>query len=230
MWTSAAAWDAFGHASLVPFGPVPVTTFLLIRHALCDPVGTSIAGRAAGIHLNPAGRVQAAALAQRIAHLHISAIYSSPLERALETAEPMAVDRRMEVVRTTGLNEVDFGEWTGRSLAELNGMADWREFNVHKSATRIPKGETMTEVLARAWKELDRIRRDRGRTLVAVVSHGNVLRSIVTHALGASLDFMHRLVIDPASVTILAFEHDVPRLLLLNSAGEWPEEVTSAKP
>ena len=142
----------------------------------------------------------------------------------------MAGHRRLEVVRTTGLNEVGFGEWTGRSLAELDGMAGWREFNVHRSATRIPKGETMTEVLARAWKALDEIRQARGRTLVAVVSHGDVLRSIVTHALGASLDFMHRLVIDPASVNILSFEHDVPRLLLLNSAGEWPEEVTSAKP
>ncbi len=204
-----------------------MTTFLFVRHALCDPVGQAIAGREPGVHLNSSGRAQAAALATRLADLPISAIYSSPLERAQETAEPIASRLGLEVESDFGLTEVDFGDWTGRRLADLDGTADWRAFNTRRSNTRIPGGETMSEVLARALEGLNRIRQ-RHRApgaLIAVVSHGDVLRVVLTHFTGIPVDYMQRIEISPASVTVLSLVKEAPRLLLLNSTEAWPGEV-----
>jgi probable phosphomutase (TIGR03848 family) len=196
-----------------------VSTFLLIRHALCDPVGKAIAGRAPGVHLNPAGRVQATALATRLAGLPISAIYSSPLERAQETAEPIASRLDLEVESDPRLNEVDFGDWTGRTLAELDGTRGWIAFNTRRSTTRIPGGETMSEVLARALESLNQIRQRHRASgaLIAVVSHADVLRSVLAHCVGIPLDHMQRIEISPASVSVLCLLQEAPRLLLLNS-------------
>jgi len=201
-----------------------MTTFLLIRHALCDPVGRSIAGRTAGVHLNDAGRRQAAALAGRLGRLPVAAIRSSPLERAIETAEPLAAALNLHVVADGGLNEVDFGEWTGRTLTELDGLPEWRDFNERRSSTRIPGGETIAEVVSRSLATLEQVRRSPGLTgrVVALVSHGDVLRSLVAHCIGMNPDALHRIEIAPASVSILSSEDGSWRLLLLNSTEEWP--------
>jgi len=207
-----------------------MTTFLLIRHALCDPVGKAIAGRAPGTHLNRTGYAQAEALAARLTALHISGIYSSPLERARETAEPLARRLGLPVIDAAGLNEMDFGDWTGRTLAELAGITEWRDFNTNRSSTRIPNGEIIAEVVARAMEELDRIRLCHGSgQLVAVVSHGDVIRGVLAAVLGTPLDLMQRLVVDPASVSILSYTQGSPRLLLMNSAEDWPQEVILAQ-
>jgi probable phosphomutase (TIGR03848 family) len=204
-----------------------MTTFLLIRHALCDPVGHSIAGRRPGVHLNSAGRQQAAGLAERLAMLSIEALYSSPLERAMETAAPIGADQGLEVEPAPGFLEVDFGEWTGKTLAELEPVPAWRSFNEFRSGTRIPGGENMAEVLSRSLSELERLRRLHYSTaaVVAVVSHGDVLRMLVTHSLGMPTDLLHRLELSPASVTLLQMEDYGPRLLLLNGTGGWPAQV-----
>jgi hypothetical protein len=103
-----------------------MTTFLLIRHALCDPVGRSIAGRQPGIHLNNPGRGQARRLAEWLGPITLDAIYSSPLERALETASPIAQAKGLQVHPAEAWNEIDFGEWTGRALADLDPLPEWR--------------------------------------------------------------------------------------------------------
>ena len=207
-----------------------MTTFLLIRHALCDPVGRSIAGRTPGVHLNDAGRRQATALARRLGGLSIAAIRSSPLERAMETAQPLAGALGLPVDQDTGLTEVDFGEWTGRTLPELDSLPEWRDFNQRRSSAKIPGGETMADVVSRSLATLEMIRGSpelRGR-LVALVSHGDVLRSLVAHCIGMDLDAIHRIEIAPASVSILLSEDGKWRLLLLNSTEKWPESVASA--
>lgn len=206
-----------------------MTTFLLIRHALCDPVGKAIAGRTPGVHLNKPGQAQAEALAARLGSLPISAIYSSPLERALETAEPLARRLRLAVSPLAGLNEVDFGDWTGLTLAALAEVPEWHDFNTHRSRTRIPHGEIMSEVVARASEELDRLRGQHDSDLVAVVSHGDVLRGLLSHMLGMPSDFLHRLEVEPASVSVLSYDGGVPRLLLMNSTERWPHGVSSAE-
>ena len=204
-----------------------MTTFLLIRHATCDPVGRSIAGRRPGVHLNEPGKLEALKLAERLGPLSIAALYSSPLERAIETAQPIAARSRLEILPAPGFNEVDFGSWTGKTFAELKSVPEWRSFNEFRSGTRIPGGENMAEVLSRSLGELEQLRRRHARpgALVAVVSHGDVLRMLVTHALGMPPDFIHRLELSPASVTVLEIEDYGPRLLLLNGTGDWPAEI-----
>jgi probable phosphoglycerate mutase len=200
-----------------------VTTFLLIRHALCDPVGKRIAGRAPGIHLNEDGRGQAAALATRLRTLPVAAIWSSPLERAVETAQPFASILGLPIVQDQRLNEVDFGDWTGRTLAELEGTPAWHDFNERRSSTRIPNGEIMDEVVRRSLALLVEARRTPALAggLVALVSHGDVLRSLIAHCIGMDLNAMHRIEIEPASVSILKSEDRNWRLLLLNSTERW---------
>jgi broad specificity phosphatase PhoE len=204
-----------------------VTTFLLIRHALCDPVGHSIAGRKPGVHLNAKGREQAARLAERLAALSIDSLYSSPLERAMETAESIGSGQHLDIQPAPGFIEVDFGSWTGKTLAELESVPEWRSFNQFRSGIRIPGGENMAEVLSRSLAELERLRglHPSPGALVAVVSHGDVLRILLTHALGMPADLLHRLELSPASVTLLEMEDYGSRLLLLNSTEGWPAEV-----
>ena len=207
-----------------------MTTFLLIRHALCDLVGKSIAGRTPGIHLNEAGRRQAAQLGARLGGLPVAAIRSSPLVRALETAQPLATALGLPVVQDEGLNELDFGDWTGRTLSELDGLGEWRDFNERRSSTRIPGGETMAEVVSRSLATLEQVRRTPELTgrLVALVSHGDVLRSLIAHCIGMDPNAINGIEIVPASVSILLSENGNWRLLLLNSTEEWPDSLAFA--
>jgi probable phosphomutase (TIGR03848 family) len=195
-----------------------MTTFLLIRHALCDPVGHAIAGRMPGIHLNSEGRKQAEVLAGRLSALTVAGLFSSPLERALETAQPLGMRLGLEVQIAAGFNEINFGQWTGKTLAELDSLSAWRSFNNFRSATRIPGGESMPEVLARTLAETERLRGTYGSdATLAIVSHGDVLRALLAHSLGLSLDLLHRIELSPGSVSILVVENYGPRILLLNS-------------
>ena len=204
-----------------------MTTFLLIRHGMCDPVGHSIAGRTPGVHLNEEGKRQAQKLATRLSGLSLAAVYSSPLERALETAAPIAQAHNLEPQVLQGLTEIDFGEWTGKSLAELDQMPVWRFFNTFRGGTRIPGGESMPEVLSRALRELERIRQAHPApgALIAVVGHGDVLRAVLAYALGLPLDFMQRLELSPGSVSILSWEDWGNRVLQLNGTEGWPNEL-----
>jgi probable phosphoglycerate mutase len=200
-----------------------MATYLLIRHALCDPVGRAIAGRTPGISLNVEGEEQARALAARLSSLKVDAVYSSPLERAVETARPVAERQGLSVQCLEGLNEIDFGEWTGKTLAELEPVAAWRNFNSYRSGSRIPNGESMPEVIARATRELEGLQRSHGSgALVAVVSHADVLRGMIAHLLGMPLDLLLRLELNPASVSIVELQDYGPRLLLLNRTEGWP--------
>jgi probable phosphomutase (TIGR03848 family) len=201
-----------------------VTTCLLVRHALCDPVGRSIAGRAPGVHLNAEGREQAERLADRLSGLRLSAIYSSPLERAIETAAAIGRRHNLSVMAAPGLIEIDFGEWTGRTLAELDPLPQWKAFNSYRSGTRVPGGESMAEVVARALAEIGRIvaAHQAPAELVAMVSHGDVLRALIGHFLGAPIDLLQRIEISPGSVSVVEIEGPAPQVLLLNSMAGWP--------
>jgi probable phosphoglycerate mutase len=204
-----------------------MTNFLLIRHALCDPIGRSIAGRQAGIHLNDLGRRQAQQLAERLQPIALEGIYSSPLERALETATAIGQAKRLPVRAAEAWNELDFGEWTGRALADLDGVPQWQRFNSFRSSSTIPGGENMVEVLGRVLRELDRLRdvHPAPTASVVVVSHGDVLRSLMAHVLGLHLDLFQRLEISPASISILEVTEGGSRILLLNSTDGWPGSI-----
>jgi probable phosphoglycerate mutase len=171
-------------------------------------VGQWLAGRTPGIHLNEAGCEEARILATRLGRLPIAALYSSPLERALETAEPLAQSLGLTVQAAPGLTELDFGEWTGRTLRELAPLALWQQFNTQRSATRIPGGELMSEVVARARRELEGMEEEHRGAIVAAVTHGDVIRGLLAEFLGLSLDQLQRLEVAPASVSLIRMHDD----------------------
>jgi probable phosphoglycerate mutase len=195
-----------------------MTTVLLVRHAMCDPVGKYIAGRAPGVSLNEEGRRQAERLGIALSErLNIAAVYSSPLERAWETARVIADRLDLEVQLSAAFEEIDFGEWTEKAFEELDRDPDWRLFNAYRSVTRVPGGELMLEVQARAVAELARIRARHMGATVVVVTHGDIVRAIIAYHAGIPLDLFQRLQIDPASVSTLELADDSARILQLNA-------------
>jgi probable phosphomutase (TIGR03848 family) len=196
-----------------------MTTFLLIRHATNSWIGRALAGRRPGVHLNDEGRNQAQRLVQRLRDVPVDAVYSSPLERALETAEPLASARGLAVHQRPRLIEIGFGDWTGREIASLEEDAHWKRFNNFRSGTRIPAGELMTEVQTRVVDELEELRRNHPDGTVALFSHADVIKCAVTFYCGAPLDFMHRFEISPASVSIITLADWGPLVLAVNDTG-----------
>ena len=192
------------------------TTILLVRHAACDHVGRRIVGRAPGVHLNSRGRAEAEALAGALGRLPIVAVYSAPLERAWETAAVLAAPLGSPVLPAPGLDELDFGAWTGRSLDALAAEPTWQAFNEARGSTRIPQGESMPEAVDRAMAELARIGREHPDGVVAAVSHGDVIRGVLLHCLGMPLDHVHRLDVSPASVSAIRLYDPAPRVLTVN--------------
>ena len=180
-----------------------VTTFLLIRHGLTDAVGHKITGRLPGVYLNETGRKQAESLPARLEQFQVTAIYSSPLERALETARPLAHSLQMAVHQSEALSEFDFGEWSGISLSELHQREDWKMFNLFRSSTRAPGGELMTEVQTRTVSELHRLGQEHDGGTAALFSHADAIKAMLLHYLGMPLDHIHRLEISPASISVV---------------------------
>ena len=115
-----------------------MTTFFLIRHAACGGLGQKLWGRTPGICLNEKGEVQAQRLAERFQNIKLDAIYSSPLERALQTATVIAESMKLDVKTCDAANEINFGEWTGKTFDELSRDERWRHFNNRRSMTMIP--------------------------------------------------------------------------------------------
>ncbi len=196
-------------------------TLLLIRHAHNDWIGTGIAGWTPGVHLNERGRLQAERLAQRLAVLPLEAVYSSPLERAQETAAPLAARLGLEVQTLAALGEVRFGDWTGKSLRELATLPEWSVFNSFRSCSRPPGGESTTEVQTRVLAELDRLRLVHRDRMIALVSHADVIRAALAHFAGIPLDLFHRLQIAPASVSIVDLRADRVQVVRVNDTGDF---------
>ena len=194
------------------------TNLLLIRHGLTDYVTAHrMPGWIPGIHLNDEGRAQAAALARRLADLKLAAVYASPLERAVETAGPLAEAHGLTVQVRRNLGDLHPGDWTGRTIAELEKEELWAAVKAYPSGTRLPAGESFLACQARVVAELDAIRSAHPGQTVAVVSHADPIRMAVAYYVGLPLDLFQRLVISPASVTALAFERLGVRLLFLNN-------------
>ena len=183
-----------------------MTTFYLIRHATNDFLPHTLAGRKPGVHLNAAGRKEADALAEGLASERIEKVFSSPLERCRETAEPVAKVHHLEVQVSHMLNEVDFADWTGRKIAELDTMTEWKQWNVFRSGARVPNGESILEVQSRVVGFVEQLCRDCPDQRVALVTHGDPLRTILLYFLGIPPEFIRRIEIDPASVTILSID------------------------
>lgn len=193
------------------------TRILLIRHGLNDYVKEHrLAGRTPGVHLNAEGLAQAAALAERLAAISLAAIYSSPLERACETAAPLAERLALTVQLLDDVKETDCGAWTGQLLDDLSKGDLWRQVQGCPSIFRFPDGESFVEIQARMVAALELVRAAHPGQTVAVFSHADPIKLAAAFYTGMPLDLFQRLEIAPASISELEFTPCNPRLARLN--------------
>ena len=185
-----------------------MTTLFLIRHGTTAVTGSRLYGRTPGIHLD-----------ERFEGIRLTAVYSSPLERCLETMEPLAGARGLEIRTSDALIEMDAGAWTGRTLPSLRRVKLWDTVQRNPSRFSFPGGESFVDAEARVLDEIERIvaRHPRGR--IAVGTHGDLVRVLISHYTGAHLDQFQRVMAEPASVSVVHLGEGVPRILLVNDTG-----------
>ncbi|MHB1208988.1 MAG: MSMEG_4193 family putative phosphomutase [Acidimicrobiales bacterium] len=201
------------------------TTILLVRHGATATTGTILPGRARGLHLGEKGEAQAEHVAERLAQLSRtpSALYVSPLERTRETARPIASALGLRAVTDKGLLECDFGDWTGKKLAQLRRKPEWHAVQHSPSTFRFPEGESFSEMQVRMWSTLERLAKLHRNKTIVVVSHADPIKAAVTHAQGVPLDLFQRTVISPCSVSAIVLTNAAPVVLCVNNTGSLKE-------
>jgi len=217
-----------------------MTILLLIRHGENDVMLRRLTGRMPGVSLNEKGRSQAKELANALAHAPLKAVYSSPLERAVETAEPLAASHGLTVQVRPALIEVHYGEWQGRTYKQLNRLKKWQLLLKKPSSIRFPGGETMGEVQQRVVADLETLAaewqlqsesEEKTESIIAIVAHADVVRLALAHYLKMALNDFMRLYINSASVSILLHRgSERPRIISINQQAffSWPEPSTVA--
>lgn len=217
--TSSSPGTGSKRSGAKPAGPA-VTTVLLVRHGQTPTTGKLLPGRAPGLHLADTGTAQAERAAARIAELtRVDSVYASPLERARETAAPIARARGLRVKIDRGLLECDFGDWTGAELAALMKLPEWRTVQKAPSTFRFPNGESFTEMQTRIVSALDRLRAAHPGGVIVCVSHADPIKAAMAHALGTHLDLFQRIVISTCSISAIGYTTDGPIALTVNSTG-----------
>ena len=188
----------------------------LIRHGVNDFTGKRLVGRKPGVHLNEKGREQACLVAESLKIVPFRKIYSSPLERAVETAEPLAQESSKEIIILGSLAELDFGDWTGKSLRNLHKLPDWKLL-LTDPEWRFPGGESLPEVRNRVREMITEVTSKAGKKdRIAIFTHGDVIRLSVEYLLGMEIGGFHHLHVDTASLTIIEYHDGKSRLLGLN--------------
>ncbi len=195
----------------------------LVRHAQNEWVRTGkLAGWTPNIHLDSGGKCQAEALGKRLATVKLQAVYSSPLERAIETAQVVLQYQPGLALRIEeGVGEVRYGKWTGRHLRRLARTSLWQIVQTYPSGMVFPGGEGIREMQARAVETLERIAKRHLGGTVAVVSHADVIKVVLAHYAGIHLDLYQRLIISPASISIIDLHQLGPRIVCLNDTSHY---------
>jgi probable phosphomutase (TIGR03848 family) len=199
-----------------------MSTLLLVRHGLTKLTGPVLAGRTPGLHLDERGEKQAAAVAERIAALPLTAIVTSPLDRCLDTAGfiARAQAKPPELQVDERIIECEYGDWTGKPLKELTKDPVWKVVQTQPSAARFPAGESLSEVSARSIAAVREWNARLGDDAIWVAcSHGDVIKAILADALGLHLDQFQRIVVDPCSVSIVRYTDQRPYVLRSNDVG-----------
>jgi len=192
---------------------------LLIRHGENDFVKTGkLPGRLPGVHLNENGQKQAQALGEALKEVPIKAIYSSPLERAIETAEPIAKARNLPIIQNPDLRDSDVGKWQGKSLKVLRLTNAWKIVQNAPSRFRFPEGESFAEAQLRYANVLERIvkKHHKPKDIIAVIFHADPIKLAISHFLGLPLDHFQRLSCNTGSLTMLHVSEAGANLVKLN--------------
>jgi ribonuclease H / adenosylcobalamin/alpha-ribazole phosphatase len=189
---------------------------LLIRHAAHAHVANILSGRTPGIALSSEGRSQAEGLAMRLDDLALNAIHASPVQRAQETAHSVAARQGLKVETVPELEELDFGDWSGRSFLELADDPRWNDWNCVRESAAAPNGESMAQAQERAWAHVQRTAGVWPDGMIAMITHCDIIRSVIARALGLSLNHIHRFDIDTASISRLVVGAWGAKVLSLN--------------
>lgn len=205
------------------------TLILMARHGLTPSTGKVLPGRTPGLHLSEKGLAQAEQLAERFRGLAVDALYTSPLERTRETAEPIAKATGLDAEVESDLLECDFGEWTGEKLKHVAKLPEWGTVQNTPSVFRFPDGESFAEMQYRMIEGTQRIRdRHPGQTVVCF-SHADPIKALLNHALGSHLDHFQRISVDPCSVSAISYlPGQAPSVLRLNTTDGFLADLLSA--
>lgn len=198
---------------------------MFVRHGTTPTTGKLLPGRAKGLHLAPSGVEQAEAVALRIAELgsRVAAIYSSPLERARETAAPIAKALGLKVVTDKDLLECDFGDWTGKKLDDLRKLPAWDHVQRSPSTFRFPHGESIREMQSRIEVATARYLASHAGKVVIAVSHADPIKAALADALGVHLDQFQRFSVNTCSVSAVQYRGDGAQVLAMNITGSLSE-------
>jgi probable phosphomutase (TIGR03848 family) len=194
---------------------------VLLRHAHSVANEKNLlAGRTAGISLSKTGKEQAKDLISRLGTIQFDEVAISPLQRCRETIDPWltSTGAKSRIVVDESVSEVDYGSWSGKSLSSLRRKAQWKIVQNFPSQMTFPEGESLLEMQGRALSGFYRLNAVKGKGPRLLVSHGDVIKSIVAHCLGMHLDQFQRLVIEPASLTIIDTDSGTSRLVRFNDA------------
>lgn len=197
------------------------TLVLLVRHGHTPTTGKVLPGRARGLHLSETGQAQAKAVAERLASLpRIDAVYTSPMERAKETAKPIAAACGLRPTVDKGLLEADIGEWTGLAISAVAKTREWRSVQRYPSGFRFPGGESFPEVQQRVVGTVERLRAAHTGQAIVLVSHADPIKLLVAHAVGTHLDLFQRIAVSTCSVTAISYGDGGPTVLSVNSVND----------
>jgi probable phosphoglycerate mutase len=196
-------------------------SIILVRHGETDwSKSNRLAGWIPGVHLNETGHRQATAVAQRLAPLPVRAVYSSPVTRCLETASYIADTHHLAVLQLEEVGEVQYGQWEGKKIKKLAKKPEWHAVQHYPSRMRFPEGEALREVQFRAVQAIETLAKTHDKELIVVVSHADVIKLVLAHYLGMHIDVFQRLVIAPASASILMLNpQGMVRVVRVNDDG-----------
>lgn len=208
-----------------------MTIFFLVRHGENDWVKKNrLAGWIPGVNLNENGRRQAQDVGARLAPQPITAIYSSPVTRCVETAEYIAPHFQLPVIINDDFGETRYGEWEGKKVKKLAKKPEWHVVQFFPSRMKFPGGEALREVQYRAVQALERLSVQHRSETVAVVSHADVIKLVLAHYLGVHIDLFQRIAVSPASISVLHLSEKVfVRVLRVNDDGPVKPFVTKPK-
>ena len=198
-----------------------MSRILLVRHAPTPETGTRLTGRLPGVSLGEDGRAAAIRTAENLSSVKLRAVYSSPIERTWETAVEIAAVHGLEPVADDGLLEVDYGDWSGRTLKSLVRLKAWRVVQMTPSRMTFPNGENLADAQRRAVATVERLAAGHERQTIAAVTHADVIKAVVAHCIGTPLDQFQRIGVSPASVTVIDMPPEgPPRVTALNTNGD----------
>lgn len=198
-----------------------MTIIVLVRHGENEWVKKHrLAGWIPGVHLNEKGQQQAEAAAGRLAELPVTAVYSSPVTRCLETAEYIAQSHNLDIIQLEDVGEVRYGKWEGKKIKKLAKKKSWFTVQFFPSRFRFPGGEALHEVQYRAAQALETLSQRHPENVIVVVSHADLIKLVMAHYLGVHIDLFQRLTVSPASISVISLtQSGNVRVLRMNDDG-----------